>query len=58
MPDKQSNEELFEFEMLKQRYESLEKTLANVEKEKDYYQVDFVLFLFHQFFFFSFVEKL
>ncbi|CAF2493832.1 unnamed protein product [Rotaria sp. Silwood2] len=41
MTEKQSNEEshkLYEFEILKQRYESLEKTLANVEKEKEYYQ--------------------
>lgn len=28
----------YEFEMLKQRYETLEKTLTNTEKEKDYYQ--------------------
>ena len=40
MTEKQSNEDLYEFEILKQRYESLEKTLATVEKEKDYYQVD------------------
>ncbi|CAF1110201.1 unnamed protein product [Rotaria sordida] len=41
MTDKQSKEEphqLYEFEILKQRYESLEKTLANIEKEKEYYQ--------------------
>ncbi|CAF3478133.1 unnamed protein product [Rotaria sp. Silwood1] len=41
MTEKQCNEEshqLYEFEILKQRYESLEKTLANVEKEKEYYQ--------------------
>ena len=40
--DKQTNEEtcnLYEFEILKERYESLEKTLTNVEKEKEYYQV-------------------
>jgi len=29
----------YEFEMLKQRYETLEKTLTNAEKEKDYFQV-------------------
>ncbi len=43
MTEKQTNEEshrLYEFEILKQRYESLEKTLANVEKEKEYYQVN------------------
>lgn len=42
MADKQAHEEsqkLYEFEILKQRYESLEKTLLNVEKEKEYYQV-------------------
>jgi hypothetical protein len=42
MTEKPANEEshnLYEFEILKQRYESLEKTLTNVEKEKDYYQV-------------------
>ncbi|CAF1531622.1 unnamed protein product, partial [Adineta ricciae] len=36
MSEKQSNDN--EFEILKQRYESLEKTLANVEKDKDYFQ--------------------
>jgi hypothetical protein len=43
MTEKQTNEEshrLYEFEILKQRYESLEKTLSNVEKEKEYYQVN------------------
>jgi hypothetical protein len=43
MTEKPANEEshnLYEFEILKQRYESLEKTLTNVEKEKDYYQVN------------------
>ena len=42
MTEKPPNEEsdrLYEFEILKQRYESLEKTLASVEKEKEYYQV-------------------
>ena len=39
MSEKQSNDN--EFEILKQRYESLEKTLANVEKDKDYFQVDY-----------------
>ena len=29
-----------QFEVLKQRYESLEKTLSNVEKEKQYFQVE------------------
>ena len=29
-----------QFEILKQRYESLEKTLSNVEKEKQYFQVE------------------
>ncbi|CAF0815186.1 unnamed protein product [Adineta steineri] len=36
MTEKQSRQD--EFDILKQRYESLEKTLANVEKEKEYYQ--------------------
>lgn len=42
MTEKQSHEQsqkLYEFEIIKQRYESLEKTLANVEKEREYYQV-------------------
>jgi len=49
MAEKQTNEEshsLYEFEILKQRYESLEKTLKNVEKEKEYYQVNFLFFFF------------
>jgi hypothetical protein len=44
MAEKQTNEQshsLYEFEILKQRYESLEKTLINAEKEKEYYQVYF-----------------
>jgi len=48
MTEKQSNKD--EFEILKQRYESLEKTLINAEKEKEYYQVDFnELFVFRKF---------
>jgi hypothetical protein len=42
MTEKATNDEshsLYEFEILKQRYESLEKTLTTVEKEKEYYQV-------------------
>jgi len=53
MAEKQTNEEphhLYEFEILKQRYESLEKTLTNVEKEKEYYQVHF----YSSFFFFAY----
>jgi len=48
MTEKQSNKD--EFEILKQRYESLEKTLINAEKEKEYYQVYFnQLFVFRKF---------
>ena len=32
--------DMLQFEILKQRYESLENTLANVEKEKQHYQVN------------------
>jgi hypothetical protein len=60
MTEKENNVEspnLYEFEILKQRYESLEKTFTNVEKEKEYYQVNliilfissFILFLFRKF---------
>ena len=42
MSEKQCNKD--EFEILKQRYESLEKTLTNAEKEKEYYQVYSYLF--------------
>jgi hypothetical protein len=48
MTEKQTNEEsqnLYEFNILKQRYESLEKTLTNLEKEKEYYQVNFFFFI-------------
>jgi hypothetical protein len=41
MTEKQSREN--EFEILKQRYESLEKTLTTAEKEKEYFQVGFDL---------------
>ena len=58
MTDKQSNEEygqLYEFEIIKQRYESLEKTLVNIEKEKEYYQVCLFIYLkkFHYYLYFS-----
>jgi len=53
MTEKQTAEEsqnLYEFEILKQRYESLEKTLINAEKEKEYYQVYLnQLFVFRKF---------
>lgn len=39
-PMKDESTNAYEFEMLKQRYETLEKTLTNAEKEKDYYQVE------------------
>ena len=38
-----------QFEILKQRYESLEKTLSTVEKEKQYYQVRFEVFFLKNF---------
>ncbi|CAF3189312.1 unnamed protein product [Rotaria socialis] len=44
MTEKQSNEQsqkVYEFEILKQRYESLEKSLANAEKEKEYFQKNY-----------------
>ena len=37
----------YEMEILKECFESMEKTLENTEKERDYYQVDlFVVVLF------------
>lgn len=43
-PTANESHQIYEFEILKQRYESLEKTLTNVEKEKEYYQVNSSLF--------------
>lgn len=42
-PNNGESHQFYEFEILKQRYESLEKTFTNVEKEKEYYQVGFTL---------------
>jgi len=58
MEEKLSNE--FEIEILKQCYESLENTLENVEKEKDYYQVNSFFDLFKRefsFIFSNFINK-
>lgn len=58
-PTNGESHHLFEFEMLKQRYESLEKTLNNVEKEKEYYQVDLILLnLSENYFLFDFFKKI
>ena len=42
-PNNDQSHHSYEFEILKQRYESLEKTFTNVEKEKEYYQVNILL---------------
>ncbi len=57
MIEKENNVEspnLYEFEILKQRYESLEKTFTNVEKEKEYYQVNLIILFISSFILFSF----
>lgn len=57
MTEKENNVEsanLYEFEILKQRYESLEKTFTNVEKEKEYYQVNLIILFISSFILFSF----
>ena len=52
MTQREANEENLnesKLAILKQRYELLEKTLANVEKEKEYYRVGFRCLCWHWF---------